>query len=551
MSPRLSKLPTKLRAAKRDGWSQYIRTPLDEAAVLAGCRFSKDRAEAVCEFFAKFLRHSKGIWAGQSFELLPWQRDDLIYPLFGWVRKDGTRRYRKAYVEIAKKNGKTQLGAGIGLYLLTVDGEPGAEVYSVATKRDQAAIAHDEAVRMVRASPALAARLKVNYATKVISYQKTNSKYAALSADAAGSEGLNIHGLIVDELHAWTDRPFWESLRYGMAARRQPLTFIITTAGVYDKASIGWQEHEYAERILQGTVDDTETFAYIAAAGPEDDIEDPAVQKKANPSYGVTIAPEELAKAVRDAKNRPNELNMLRRYRFNIWSQASTTWINLAKWDEGAQPEWTLDDVCELPCYIGLDLSSTTDTTALVAVFVDGDTYYLWPRIYVPQETARNRSQFEKTQYVDWVQQGHMVATPGSAVDYSFILADISGLAEQCNIREIAVDRWNATQLITDLENDGYPVVAVGQGYRSVSDPAKHLEASVLSGRVRHNGHPVLRWHVANTAIDQDQAGNIKPNKARSRDRIDGVAATINALGRAMLLESGASFYDDAGLELV
>lgn len=527
--------------------AKWIKTEADKRAVAAGCRFDLAAAKHVCEFFEEFLKHSKGEWAGKAFELLPWERD-ILYQVFGWMRADGTRRYRRAYVEVAKKNGKSTLGAGIGIYLLLGDDEGGAEVYSAATKRDQAAICHDEAVRMVRASSDLADRLKVNLSTKTVTYESENSKYAALAAEAAGSEGLNIHGLIIDELHAWTNRAFWDSLRYGGAARRQPLVFIITTAGIFDKQSIGWQAHQQAVNVLEGTAEDEEFFAYIATAPKEMDIEDPEAHKLANPSYGVTIDPAEIAKAAKDAKERPSEENIFRRYRLNQWTEQAVRWISMDKWD-ACQCELDPEQFAGQACYGGLDLATTTDTTAFILIFPGDDgEYAVLAWFWTPEEKARERSRRDNVDYLTWANQGFMELTPGNVTDYAFVRAKINELAQRFGIQEIAYDPWNATQLATQLqEDDGIRMVEFRQGYKSMNEPTKFTERLILAGQLHHDGNPVLRWHVSNATIRTDPAGCIKPDKERSTERIDGVVGTIMAIGRAMG-EAGSSVYEGRGL---
>ncbi len=544
-------LRPKLRKAKADGWARWVRTPSDERAVYEGCVFDEGRANHVREFFDRWLRHSKGEWGGKPFDLLDWQWVDLIAPIFGWIRADGFRRIQKSYCEIPKKNGKSTLGAGVGIYMLIGDGEPGAEVYSAATKRDQAAIVHGEATNMVRSSLQLFKRLRINESTKTITHTQSRSKYAALSADAKGSEGLNTHCLIIDELHAWKDRAFWDSLRYGYAARRQPLTFIITTAGVCDKESLCWREHSYAERWLAGEVEDTEYHAYVRAADSEDDITDPAVHEASNPSYGVIISPREIAKAAADAEEKPSELFSFMRYRLNIWTDSAIQWIRMDKWDACE----TAIDLAKLegrPCYAGLDLATTTDTTALVLVFPDADgSFDVVPYFWVPEEKARERSKRDGVGYVEWERSGFIEFTPGNVTDYGFIRARLNELGERFDIREIAFDPWNATQLATQLgEEDGFEMVKFRQGYVSMSEPSKALERLYLSGNLRHDGHPVLRTHMKNACIRTDPAGNIKPDKEKSTERIDGAVGTIMALGIA-LVHQNDFVYNDRGIQAI
>jgi phage terminase large subunit-like protein len=321
--------------AKRQGWLRAIRSEADELAMMAGCVFSPRLADYACNFFPRFLCHSKGQWAGKPFELLEWQRSDIIRPLFGWVRPDGTRRFRRCYIEIPKKNGKSALASGIGLYMLLGDGERGAEVYSAASDRDQASIVHREAINMVYASPALESLLKVNASTHLISCPKTNSVYKAISATPSGKEGFNAHCIICDELHVWRGRELWDALLYAGRARTQPLLFVITTAGA-DSLSVCREQHDYAANVLNGTFRDDRFFAYIREATKEEidaqGAEDRALWYKANPSMGVTINPEEFGRDLAEAARTPTAWASFLRYSFNVWNTGAKRWLSVDQW---------------------------------------------------------------------------------------------------------------------------------------------------------------------------------------------------------------------------
>jgi phage terminase large subunit-like protein len=382
-------------------------------------------------FFRRFLRHSKGKgFAGKPFELLPWQWDQVIRPLFGWRRKDGTRRFRKAYIEIPKKNGKSTLCAGLALYLLTKDGEPGAEVYSAAADRDQASIVFNEAANMVDASPALAPRCDVGKAAKRIVYPSTRSIYRALSADVPTKEGLNIHGLIFDELHAQKTWDLWNTLKYGGIAREQWLRIAITTAG-YDKASICWQQHDYAEQVLSGRVEDDEFFAYIAAADPDDDWKSPETWKKANPSYGVTIPADSFAADCKEAQQSPLVENTFKRYRLNIWTEQEVRWLQMDKWD-ACRGTVDLDSLVGQECFGGLDLSSTTDLSAFVLYFPESRA--VLPFFWLPADSLHWRAKQSKVRVEPWTPQ-HIELTPGNVIDYDVIRKRINGLSATYDIK--------------------------------------------------------------------------------------------------------------------
>lgn len=532
-------------AASVDPW---VRSPADGLAVAEGCSFDLEAAERVRRFFRRFLRHSKGEWAGQPFELLDWQWRDVVAPLFGWRRPDGTRRYRRAGIWVPKKNGKSTLLSAIALYLLVADGEAGAEVYSAAADREQAAIVYREAAAMVRASPQLAGRVEILDTTKTLRFLERQAQYKALSAEAPTKEGLNIHGLIFDELHAQRSRDLWDCLAYGGAARRQPLSVSISTAG-YDRDSIGYEQYRYAQGVLEGTILDSAFFPFVAEASEADDWTDPAVWRKANPSFGITVKADQFEADFKEAKASPAKENAFRRYRLNQWTEQSTRWLALDRWDACAAPV-DPEALRGQPCYAGLDLASTTDLASLVLVFPDGEGGYdVLPYFWAPQEADRRRERANKARLDSWARQGLVTLTPGDVLDYDRIRARVNELAEIYPLREVAIDRWNATQLATQLQGDGLVVVAFGQGFASMSAPTKELEKLVLAGKVRHGGHPVLRWNASNVAVKQDAAGNLKPDKERSGDKIDGIVALVMALGRALVAPTAGSVYESRGLE--
>ena len=501
-----------------------------------------ERAASVAErFFERLLHHSRGEWAGQTFALQPWQRD-ITRALFGWKRADGTRRYRTAYIEIPRKQGKSTYAAGLALYMLFADDEGGAGVYSAAVDRAQAAIVFDEAKNMVQASPELSRRSQVF--KRSITVEKTKSAYHVLSADAYSKHGLNPSAVIFDELHAQPNRDLWDVLKTGMGARRQPLLVAITTAG-FDRNSICWEQHEYARQVLAGVVDDPSFFAYIAAADPEDDWQDPATWRKANPSLGVTVKEEFLAAEAKLAAETPAYENTFRRLYLNQWTQQETRWLPLDKWDAcGVEPV----DVARLAgrrCYAGLDLASTTDIAALVLVFEDDDRepadYDVLPFFFIPGDNIAERVRRDRVPYDVWVRQGLITATEGNVIDYKAILVKLDELAQTYDVAELAYDRWGATKLIQDIIEAGLTVVPFGQGFASMSPPTKELLNLVLAGRIRHGGHPVLRWMADNAVVRTDPAGNIKPDKSKSSERIDGIVALIMGLDRATRRGDGAS----------
>lgn len=483
-------------------------------------------------FFETMLVHSKGEWAGDPFVLQPWQAEQIIKPLFGWKRADGTRRYRIAYVEIPRKNGKSTLAAGIALKLLTADDEPGAEVYSAAADREQAAIVFDEAKAMVEASPDLSDLCDVYKRSIVV--EDTLSKYRVLSRDAFTKHGLNAHGIVFDEVHAQPDRELWDVLLTSRGARRQPLVFAITTAG-YDKESLCAELHDYAQKVLDGTVDDQEFFAFIAAADPHDDWQAEDTWRKANPGYGVTVKPEYMRAEAKRAGEMASYENTFKRLHLNIWTEQSVRWLQLETWDKGAQPV-DIEELAGRVCYAGLDLASTVDLASLVLDFPDGEDpecHDVLAWFWIPRDNILRKIKTDGVRYDVWVNQGLITATDGNVIDYSAISLKLDELARRFDIKEVAYDRWGATELIQKLQEGGLDVIPFGQGFASMSPATKEFEKLLLSGRVRHGGNPVLRWMAGNVVVRQDPAGNLKPDKEKSKRKIDGIVAMIMAMDRA------------------
>lgn len=514
-----------------------------------GLHFDAEAADRVVAFFETYLRHHKGEWAGELFELEEWQREEIIRPLFGWMRGDGTRRFRTAYIEVPRKNGKSTLAAGIGLYLTVADGEPGAEVYSSATKKDQAKIVHEAATQMVKRSPQLkrfAKTLRNN-----IHVPALGSKFEPLGADSDTLDGLNTHGNIIDELHAHRDRRLWDVLITSMGARRQPMTAAITTAGVYDRESIGWEQHEYATKVLEGIIPDDSFFGYIAAADEGDDWTSPATWYKANPNLGVSLKEEYLATECERAQHSPAYQNTFRRLHLDEWTQQADRWIDMKVWN-GRAGIIDPDGLSGQRCVAGLDLASTTDIAAFLLLFPPAETEELWrvlARFWIPEERIAERAQRDRVPYDAWVRDGWITATEGNVIDYDKVRADINEDGARYQIEEIAIDRWNATQIATQLDGDGFTVAMFGQGFASMSAPTKELLTLLLGGRLAHGGNPVLDWMASNVAVKQDEAGNLKPDRKRSSEKIDGIVALIMALGRAMV-QAGpvGSVYEERGV---
>ena len=515
-----------------------------------GLRFDLGAAESTIEFFS-YLKHSKGEWAGQEFKLEPWQMF-ILWVLFGWLKADGTRRFRTAYVELPRKNGKSTVGAGVGLKLAFADGEAGAEVFSAATKLDQAIIVHSEATRMVKATPALSERIQVfkNNLSRLDKYQK----YEPLGADEDTLDGLNVHGAIVDELHAHKTRGVFDLMETGTSARRQPLLFAITTAGTdQSETSVCWEQHVYGEQLLRKIIVDDTYFAVIASMDEGDDWQEERNWYKANPNLGVSKKLDYMRDQARKAKNMPAKLNSFLRLDLNKWTQQVSRWIDMLLWDANAGPPIDAAALRGRPCYGGLDLSSVSDLTAWVLVFPDPvvqDRLTILPRIWCPESRLHDdtRNQY-RDQYQAWHRAGWILTTPGNAIDYDTIKAQIVADAQTFQLQEVAVDRlFQGYQLSMQLADEGLTVAACGMGYMSMAGPCKEFERRLLQKQLHHGGHPVLKWMANNVAVREDPAGNLKPDKASSQGKIDGIIGVLLALDRAMRHTTTTSVYESRGL---
>ena len=514
--------------------------------------FDEGKAKRTVDFI-NCLKHTKGKWRGQPFDLLPWQ-EAIIRDVFGTVKENGYRQYNTAYVEIPKKNGKSELAAGVALYMTCGDNEWGAEVYGCASDRQQASIVFDVAVDMVEQCPALKKRIKPVMSVKRLVYKPTNSFYQVLSAEAYTKHGLNVHAVIFDELHSQPNRELFDVMTKGSGdARTQPLFFLITTAGT-DRHSVCFEQHQKAEDILQGRKVDPTFYPVIYGASDDEDWSSEDVWRKANPSLGHTIDIEKVRNAYLSAKDNPAEENIFRQLRLNQWVKQSTRWMQMEKWDACGFP---VDEreVLGRECYGGLDLSSSIDITAFVLVFPprnDTEKYILLPYFWIPEENMRLRVRRDHVPYDVWERQGYLQTTEGNVIHYGFIENFIDDLGRKFHIKEIAFDRWGAVQMVQNLEGLGFTVVPFGQGFKDMSPPTKRLMELVLEKNIAHGGHPVLRWMMDNIFVRTDPAGNIKPDKEKSTEKIDGAVATIMGLDRAIRNEgSTGSVYDERGIVII
>ena len=513
--------------------------------MLPTSHYDKDRADRAVRFIEN-LKHTKGRWAGKRFWLLPWQ-EQIIRDVFGIVDVHGNRQFRTAYVEIPKKNGKSELAAAVALYLLYADNEPSAEVYGAAADRQQASIVFDVARQMVDMTPALVKRSKIMAAGKRIVNYSNAGYYQVLSAEVGTKHGLNVSGLVFDELHSQPNRQLYDVLTKGSGdAREQPLYFLITTAGT-DRESICYEVHMKALDILQGKKIDPSFYPVVYGLPDDADWNDEANWYKANPSLGYTIKIDRVRDAYKDALENPAEENVFRQLRLDQWVGSSVAWIPEHVYDKGDIPI-DIESLKGRDCYAGLDLSSTSDITAFVMVFPpesEGDNYIVLPHFWLPRETLKLRVRRDHVPYDVWEKQGLFHITEGNVVDYNFVRKTIVDLAAEYHICEIGVDRWNATQLITDLDGDGFTMVPIGMGFKDMSPGMKELYKLLLEGKITHGGNPILRWMAGNVVAEIDAAENIKPSKKKATEKIDGIVALIMGLDRCIRHEMTGSVYDD------
>ena len=520
--------------------------------MLPTSHYDKKKADRAVTFIEN-LCHTKGKWAGTPFWLLPWQ-EQLIRDIFGIVKPDGNRQFRTAFVEICKKVGKSELAAAIALYLLYADNEPSAEVYGAAADRQQASIVFDVAKQMVEMSPALMKRSKLMGATKRIVNYGNAGYYQVLSAEVGGKHGFSVSGLVFDEIHTQPNRQLYDVLTKGSSdARQNPLHFIITTAG-NDRHSIAYELHTKAVDILEGRREDPTFYPVVYGLKDDEDWEDEANWYKVNPSLGYTVDVERLRDAYREAKQNPADEITFKWLRCNMWVSSTVAWISDAIYMRGNEPI-NMASLEGRDCYAGLDLSSTGDITALVLIFPPRDEdekFVLLPYFWIPEETIPRRVKANSVPYDIWEKQGYIMSTEGNVIHYDFIEKFIMDLSEKYHILEIAVDRWNATHVIQNLEDNGLTMVPFGQGFASMSAPTKEFYRLLMEGKIIHGGHPVMRWMAGNVVVDTDPAGNIKVTKAKSKEKIDGIVAAIMALDRAVRHEGESrSVYDTRGIILI
>lgn len=553
-------LTQRIADAHAEGWGDWIRSDADERAVLDGCWFDPAAGEWWVGFFEKFLRHTMGKFAGRQFTLLPWQRDEVIMPLFGWKRdreRRHVRRYSKGDIFVAKKQGKSTIAAGLVNGFLMGGGHR-AEVYGVAHTRDQASIIYREAAAMATSSPALSKHLKVIDSRKRIVYPAKQSFYQALAGEsnARGVEGINPILILFDEIHVQRSRELYDALTYASAARENSLMLSVSTVGVADETTIWWEQYAYAKGILSGEIHDNARFAFIAQADEEckDSAElrrDPEQWRKAMPSLGMTVTEEKVEEAVREAENSPAKLNNLLRYMFNIPTAQVDRVIPMdrwyaCQWDEEEQGEWP--DLSGRECYGGLDVASSEDLTAFSLYFppIDDEEHgYLVSHFWCPEAKIRERQQKQMAHYGQWVRESYLSETGDETIDHEVISSHIVQAAEQYHILEVAYDKWNAGAVVTRLEHEFIETLSVEQGYVGMSSHAHTFINAIVDGTFWHDGNAVMSWCCSNAAADTLEEA-IRFSKKNSADKIDGVVSAAMAMGRATLAEA-ESIYDEPG----
>lgn len=510
---------------------------------------NKDRALDVIVFVG--MLHHTGDFYGQPFTLLDWQHETL-WDVYGTVKETGYRRYRFAYVETPKKNGKTELVAALALYHLLND-PPSGEIYCCAAERFQAGLVYKAAKQMIEQDEALQELVRVVDSKKEIHNRHTGTFIRVLSAEAYSKHGLNPTVVIFDELHAQPNRDLWDVMTFGAgSARKEPLWWVITTAGDDpDRASIGWEKHEYARRLIDGEIEDPTWYAKIYAADEDDDIFDEAVWYKANPSLGRSIDIETVRQEAIGARNDEAMEKLFRWLRLNQWVALKTlSWLPLTLWD-ATVGKWSPADLVGKRCYIGLDLSSTTDLTAAALLFPPQDGLEDWRALFeawIPADKMKERIKRDKVPFDRWAKSKHLHATPGDVVDYDFVRARIEALGKQYQIQFLCTDPWNSRMLTQQLEKAEIPCLEVPQTIAGLSPGMKEMERLLRTGEMTHEEHPVGRWCFGNVAIAIDGNENIKPMKNKSADRIDVTVAWINAMNVAIIQDNSQHIYNQRGM---
>jgi len=497
--------------------------------------FCEPRAQHIQDFFEKILTHTKGKYYLKPFVLADWQLNDIVKPLFGQVvwsndNEQWVRQHKVAWIELARKNGKSEILAGIALYLLIADSEPGAEIYSCAKDRDQARKVFDVAAQMVKQSPLLSERLKIYNHNKRITDESRGSFYEIISADGAGNLGHNPHGVIFDEVLTQPNDELWNTMRTAMGTRTQPLMIAATTAG-NDPSGFCAAEHSYCEKIQDNKDLDPSRFVYLRNTPKDADWQDEANWYFANPALGDFLNIESLREEAREAKLAPSKQNSFRQFRLNQWVQQSFRWLDLNEWDNSGKG---FRGSYSNTCWAGLDLASSKDIAALALCFPEKDEFFRFEwRFWLPESQLADIDRRTGGKASVWVREGFLKLTEGNVIDYEVILYEIMEIKDKYDLRQLAYDKWGMTQLAQDLMRHDIDLVEIPQNHTTISPPSKEFERLILKKKLVHNDNPVMRWMVDNVVVRTDAGGNIKPDKQHSGDKIDGIVAAVMALDRA------------------
>ena len=488
-------------------------------------------ADNLCAFIER-LPHVKGPLAGEPISLEPWQVF-ILTTVFGWVTPDGKRRFRRSYIEVPRGNAKSTLSSAVALYMLAADHEGGAEVYSLATTRDQARIVFGDAQTMARRSPGFRTRFSVNVGAHNMHVLASGSKFEALSAEGSTLDGLNIHFGCVDELHAHKTRTVYDVVETGTGKRDNSLLWVITTAGS-NRAGICYEVRTFVSKLLDGVFEDDTQFGIIYGLDDGDDWTSENALIKANPNWGISVRPEILGPLQAKAMQLPSAVNNFKTKHLNEWVNADTAWMDMRAWDACADTSLDIDNFIGQPCWIGLDLASKTDIAALILIFAHpeiADAYLTFGKYYLPEDTVHGAG---NSQYSGWMRIDRLTVTPGNVIDFSWIEADLLDMASRFAIQAVAFDPFQATQLSTRMQAEGLPMIEVRPTVLNFSEPMKILEALVLQKKLAHDGDPVLTWMASNVVAHLDVKDNIYPRKERPENKIDGIVALIMALSRAI-----------------
>ena len=496
--------------------------------------FDHDRASHICKFIEK-LPHIKGKWARdrKPIKLEPWQIFGLT-TFFGWIDAGGLRRFKVYYEEVPRKNAKSTKTSGVALYCLAADNEEGAEIYSAATTREQAKIVWHDAKRMVERTPGLQMRFGVETSSNSVFVENTASSFKPLSRDQGGNhDGLNIHAGIIDELHAHKTREIFDVIETGTGSREQPVLWLITTAGS-NRSGICYEQRSYVIKILSGVIEDDEYFGIIYTLDKDDDWTNPKVWAKANPNWGVSVNPEDVARLARKAMELSSAQNNFLTKRLNVWVNADTAWMDMVSWEKCGNPSLVMEKFKGQPCWVAIDLASKIDIASVAILFKKGKTFsgFLWN--YLPEDAAEEDS---NSQYSGWAKDGLLKLTPGNVTDYGYIEEDLRELAANYDVQQVGYDPWQASYLATRLMEEGLSMVEYRNTVQNMSEPMKELEALVISNKFKHDGNPVFNWMVSNVVAHTDAKDNIYPRKEFPENKIDGVVAMIMAIGMSQVNE--------------